>query len=237
MKRVVLLAVIALLVLGVSACNAGSWKVQVWITGADGTVVSKDFGGEHAGGLKLYDLGAVDFGIYGICDELSVELDEDPAVVLHFSYVSGIAPVQSFSGHAEMDIVPVLDITSAVASGGVTLTEGQDSLPNATITGNYPNNKIWRAVYNSSVIYADLVTGRSLVLDTEDFSEECNDPIPVPVNKIAIDYDFSLTDGDTASGTGRFRVLGEPVPEPSSILALATGGIGLLGFAARKKRA
>jgi len=236
MKKFVLLAVLGLLILSVSACYAGGWKVQLWMTGADGEVVSREFSGFHPDGLVTYDLGAVDFGIYGVVSDLMLELDADPAVALHFSYISGVSPVQSFSGHAEMDIIPTLVVTSSVASGGVTLTEGEDTAPSATVTGNYPAGKIWRATYNSTVNYADLVTGWSLVNDTETHSEIANNPILVPVTKIAIDYDFSLTDGDAASGTGRFRIDGRPVPEPSGIVAMVGGGIGMLGFALRKRR-
>jgi len=236
MKKFVLLAVLGLLILSVSACYAGGWKVQLWMTGADGEVVSREFSGFHPDGLVTYDLGAVDFGIHGVVSDLMLELDADPVVGLHFSYISGISPVQDFKGKAWMDIVPTLNVTNVVASGGVTLTEGADTLPNATVTGNYPGGKIWRATYNSTVNYADLVTGWSLLNDTETNSEISKNPILVPVNRIGIEFDFSLTDGDLASGTGRFFIAGEPVPEPSSILAMVGGGIGMLGFALRKRR-
>lgn len=136
----------------------------------------------------------------------------------------------------ELNIAPQLAVTSAVASAGVSLTEGEDTAPSATIAGNFPNNKIWRATYNDTMVYADLVSGWSLVNDTDTSSEIANGPIAVPVSKIALDYSFSLTNHDVASGTGRFRVVGEPVPEPGSILALVGGGLGIAGFALRRRR-
>jgi len=230
----VLTLVLCLLTFAATACSAGDWSVSMWLNVADGvTVGSTTFTGCHLEGTERICFPSVDFGDYGRAEDLWLELEADPAVLLHFSFMSGVSPVQSFNGHAEMVISPAISVASAIASGGVTMTEGDDTDPSATVTGGYPNDKVWRATYNDTIVYADLVSGWSLVNSTETHSEVCNDPIAVAVNKIALDYSLSLTDRDVVSGTAHFRV--NPVPEPAGLAAMLIGGCGFVGMALRRK--
>ena len=98
-------ALTVLLMLAAGMCNAADWSVSLWLTGPDGDVVaSQTFEGSGLDTKELFQFDPVDFGEYGRAEDLWLALSTDPSVVLHFSYVSGVSPVQNFNAHATQKI-------------------------------------------------------------------------------------------------------------------------------------
>jgi hypothetical protein len=97
--------------------------------------------------------------------------------------------------------------------------------------------KAFQASYNGSSVFADLVsTPLASGANGSNSASQTLPPIgttPIvgPVSTIPVEFDFVLSAGDLASGTGVFTV----VPELTTMVQSLVGNIGML-FVARSRR-
>jgi hypothetical protein len=229
---------VVLLILSVSACNAGGWGVSLRVTDDAGNVLAEQlFSGFHPEGEALIPLGSVQLGNYGECDDINLRLVADPLVDFGFNVKSN-DPSVWFELGATQDVIPALQPANARASAGVSLTPAGGD-PGATITGGY-EGKVWKAYYNDNSVFSRLVSGWTLAPGaggryfTETRDENATGMIVSPaVTRIGIIYRFRLSNLDRASGTGEFEV--SAVPEPGGLAAMLFGGVGFVGMALRRR--
>ena len=119
------------------------------------------------------------------------------------------------------------------AAASVTLTD-QNGSGSANLTGQYAGPFSFQAQYNGGTgIFASLVAPVSVSTAHASNTQSGNVPatvIPGTLTDIQAIFSFTLSKGDLASGTGRFSV----TPEPSTMVLLAVGSIGLLAFRRRR---
>lgn len=164
----------------------------------------------------------------------SVAIIEDPLVSIGFAVQAGAVDT-TFQITSALLSFPTLDPAEGRASGSITGTDINDN--GVMITGLHSGSML-AAHYNGFVPagtnFANLLSGP--VGTTEAFgSASLSDaspgmgfsPIPVAVTDISLQYFFSLSASDIASGTGTFVVI--PGPGAAGLLALA-------GLAATRRR-
>lgn len=168
----------------------------------------------------------------GWIDSMVMTVDQDPALGLSFSCRSAGA-VTTFTYNNYMTTSLVSPKAKATASVTATDLNGDG----ATIAGLFGTNLVYQASYNSGTLFSNLVSGGSC-LEYESYS-----PGPqsygwiygLPgVTRMDAKYSFTLSAYDSASGTSNFVML-DPIPEPSSLLALASGLVPL-GVLIRRRR-
>jgi hypothetical protein len=130
---------------------------------------------------------------------------------------------------------PILN-PQAVASAqlGVTDTNGNGVTANGTFAGG---TKAFEARYNGPTVFADLVT--TPVAAGAFGSNGANEAFPLVgttpiaglVSSIQVEFNFTLTASDLASGTGVFTV----IPEPSSVVLAVLGGVGVVLWVRRRR--
>ncbi|MCY2926410.1 MAG: hypothetical protein NT031_13410, partial [Planctomycetota bacterium] len=147
--------------------------------------------------------------------QLSLQTDADPFVNLRFAVEAGAADTTFAITSTVVGFAPLADPT-AYASAGTTLTSDGDG---ATITGLF-DGKCYRALYNTTSVYADLVNGFTEGPDRTVTASE-RDPalgfttIVGSISSIQSEFNFTLSALDQASGTSRFEVVPTVrVPEP-----------------------
>lgn len=164
-----------------------------------------------------------------------VSLDPDPTVVGFLGIQNNLAVAQAFTFVFLLPIVaqtPQVQIDGSI--GGSVTNVGS---PSATLssTGLSP-------IYRAQI---DGVTVQSLLPAVQNFTTASSTTwggsplgafgptiLGIPANNnIAIRVDFTLSPGDIASFTSVFNVIA--IPEPGTVLMLAGGLVGLLGFARR----
>jgi hypothetical protein len=170
----------------------------------------------------------------GVLNLLDVATNADPFVNLHFSVENDTALPVTYDVSSSVVTFPTLVNPLAYATAGITLTSDFDG---AVINGLFPGGEVYQARYNTSTIYANLVTGLSIVDDTSVTTTDRLPPLGTQtifgsVSSIQSEFDFTLSDGDQASGTSRFEVTAA-VPEPATMSLLIMGGLAVL---ARRKR-
>jgi hypothetical protein len=168
------------------------------------------------------DLGG---GNMAYIDGLSIGVKADPRINFGFSATAGNSDTHFSFTSAVLPVNPALINAEGTASASVTL-----GFPGDTLTGNY-GTKAYRTLYNGSQIFADLVNtpvgypgGSGLVLPTL---------ISGPVSSMQAMWNVTVSGGGSASGSSQFRITGDVIPEPASILLLGLGGLALI----RKRRA
>lgn len=170
----------------------------------------------------------------GVLNLLEVTTNADPFVNLHFSVENDTALPVTYDINSSVVGLTTLVNPLAYATAGITLTSDFDG---ATITGLFPGGEVYQARYNTSTVYSNLVTGLTIVDNT---SVTTADRLPAigtqtisdSVSSIQSEFNFTLSDGDQASGTSRFEVTAA-VPEPATMSLLIMGGMAVL---ARRKR-
>jgi hypothetical protein len=120
------------------------------------------------------------------------------------------------------------------ASAAITVTSDSDG---AVLTGQFSGNTAYQAKYNGSTVFSDLVSSITAPVDDSVTGRDRSPVagwavIPGSVNSIQSEFKFTLSAGDSASGTSRFEV----VPEPSGLAALAVGLVSIGGLLTRKRR-
>jgi hypothetical protein len=176
--------------------------------------------------------------LLGSIKYLKLKVLEDPATSVEFS-------LDNYGDSAIIAKVTVDTITfdpitnpEAYASASMTLTDrNQDG---ATITGLY-DGKAYRAVYNGSSVYANLVdsftagTGKTVTQSEDNPLMGGTDVIADTLSSINASFKFTLSAGDSVDGTSYFEVFPVSelvVPEPATICLL---GLGALSLIRRKK--
>lgn len=262
MKRLVLVAASLVLLAVLPLCSFASGTGQipyapiVTIEGVsgDGSVASylvDPFGvlGQAPSGALFVDVDEFNWSLapgssielasggatLGRVTELELGVVGDPVVTLRFSLDSDdSSTVWTISS----TVVNFSAIASplAYASAAVTVTSDSDG---AVLTGQFAGNKAYEATYNGTVAFADLVSSINAPGDDSVTGRERSPAvsgwtsIATPVSSIQSEFKFTLTAGDSASGTSRFEVV---VPEPSGLAALAIGLVSVGGLIARKRR-
>ena len=136
------------------------------------------------------------------------------------------------SGVATFAAIPDAE---AYASAGMPMTDNsQDG--NATAAGGFGNGAAFRATFNGSNAFADLLTNPVSVAnpggsnDDNDENGTAGSPIGLgqSVTSISTEFRASITAGDSVGGTSVFAV----VPSPATSGLLALGGL----VAARRRR-
>ncbi len=174
--------------------------------------------------------------LLGTIKSLQVDIDQDPGVQLKFA-VDANASLTTFTITSSTVSFSPLVNPLAFASAGVTVTDNDSD--GATVTGLEPGAKAYRAFYNGSTdwayLVAPVVAGTDTTNTVNDRQPAGNGRLPIinTVSSITSEFKFTLTANDSASGTSRFDVQGNNVPEPASLGVL---GIGSL-LALRRRRA
>lgn len=213
--------------------TVGTWEQEV---GEDGQVHFIYSFSDTEG----YDILAGDgTTVIGTVYSLNYDAKPDPQVILNFSCKAGSADT-TFSFKSAVDVIPQLVNPMARASASLTLTDNSVPSNGAYATGLF-GGKVYQARYNTTSVFTSLVDGFSVPAGSLTMSE--NYPldgisytsIAGTVTQMEAEYKFVLKRYDSASGTSNFVILPN-VPEPSSILALATAMCGLVGFVVRKRK-
>lgn len=203
------------------------------ITSYDGTVTRSWGDPTLTDSTKFLTLGTDG----GILQALTVTVNGDPSVDLKFSCVAGSGG-QDFTFYSNLLQFTTINPAHGTATAGITVTDITGD--GAAATGAF-DGKMYRAYCGPAsgmMTFASLIGGpvTAPMYESRDRSETTDplwQPISGPVNQIQSQFSFHLTGGDSASGTSHFQV--EPVPEPSSVLALLCGSIGLVGFIKRRR--
>lgn len=213
--------------------NVGTWMPMTGEDGQQHIVYSfSDVNG--------YDIIANDgLTVIGTIYSLGYDAKPDPQVILNFSCKAGAADT-TFSFKTGTDVTAQVVDPVARASASLTLTDNSVPSNGAYATGNF-GGKVYQATYNTTSVFTSLVNSFSVNAGSTTASD--NDPLdgisyrPVAgsITRMDAEYNFVLKKFDSASGTSNYVMLAS-VPEPSSILALAMGMCGLIGFAVRKRR-
>lgn len=187
--------------------------------------------------LTLQD-GAVTLGTV---KNMQVTFNADPQVDLNFAIVNGSsAPISFAITTATILFDPIANATAA-ATASVTLSQGAGSPAGASISGLFPNAKIYQARYsnngfiNSGTVFGSLAPSMSFasglgMSETEMLPASGEVSLGTTAYMMESEFKFILSAGDQASATSAFVI----TPEPGCGLLLA-----LLGLAAgwpRRKR-
>ncbi len=156
-----------------------------------------------------------------------VYFEADPVVALSFNVVAGAVPTIFFIGTGPLGFAP---IGSAVgkASAGMSATDLNGD--GVSATGLFPGAKSYEAQYNgpffAGAVFADLVDplaagGFGTDTDNEAFPLVGFAPIGPPVFNMSAAFWFTLSAGDSASGTSVWVVI--PTPGAGALLLGAAG--------------
>lgn len=152
--------------------------------------------------------------VLGWVDWLAADLDGDPVASIGFNVTAGGSNVTVGVSSATVAFSP-LNNPPASAEAEVTLTDnGNDGAAIDVVGGE---TGLFKAIYNNSQEYVSLLGSSSVMGGEVDiFQEDANGPIAGSVSSIQAQFNFELSAGDSARGTGRFVV----VPEPSTVVML-----------------
>ena len=177
----------------------------------------------------------LELGNGAFLQSMTVRIDADPRVSVEFYVVAG--PTGGLFTLTS-DVVSFANLASCDAAATAALTVTDRDGDGAMATGGYDNGCFYQAIYNDTSTFCYLI---QKPMSTAGYcSDTSKDNVPpwVPMNdiyNISAQFKFHLSPNDSASGTSNFVVV--PVPEPSAMLSLLTGVVGLVGFVRRRRRA
>ncbi|MCX7427617.1 MAG: PEP-CTERM sorting domain-containing protein [Planctomycetia bacterium] len=167
--------------------------------------------------------------VIGTVEDLVVMLYGDPQVNVDFSVSAGNTPTTFTITSALVSFQWLKDV-QGFASAGVTLTDSTGDGASLNLASGW--NGLYRATYNGSTVFAELLAAQSIagpgtISSSTDSGVQA---IPGLVNSIQASYAFKLSAKDYASGSSQFEVIGttSDVPEPSMFAMMAFGLLGLL---------
>jgi hypothetical protein len=174
-------------------------------------------------------------------DGLSVTYVEDPQVQLNFAVTAGTSATTFTISSATLNF-PTIVNPQAFATAALTLTDGDSD--GALLTGLFPGSTAYEARYGAATptaVFADLVSPITAPADDsatglQRLPMSGRVPILGSVGSIESQFRFVLSANDSASGTSRFDVIPEIIPEPSTVVLLATGLAGMLLVRWRMRR-
>jgi hypothetical protein len=182
-----------------------------------------DFSFSMSNTVELTD----DFGrVIGTLTGLSVGFIGDPQISIGFSVQSGAVPT-SFTIASGLNAFA--SILNPAASGVASMTLTDNNSNGATLTGNVAPGFSYGARFNGTNTYLnrvnDLVAGPGQTVNDTGF---LTGVVLGSVTDQSALYSFTLSGGDTASGTSVYTV----VPAPATGALLLLGGLAL----ARRRR-
>lgn len=151
----------------------------------------------------------------GWIESLSADLVGDPVASISFSVTAGSSDV-TVSVSSAMVTFSAINNPAASSEAEVTLTDNNANGA-ATIETVGGNGGLYRAIYNGSSQYSTHLGDSSISGGSVTFSDATSGPIAGNVSSIRSRFDFKLSAGDFASGTGTFTV----IPEPATFGLLA----------------
>lgn len=209
------------IVFSVHASNAngsGSWEVpyDIFNDGPDGYFWS--------GGPQIITDGEGDE--IAIVELASFSAFADPAVGMTFT-VQALAANTTFAISSGTLSFPTIGGATGIASGGLTVTDS-DSSSFASLVGNTGavGSSAFVATYNGGTIHSENINPLTVNNLAGSSSGNFNSGLlPIgSVSSIKVDFGFTLSANDSASGTSVFFV----IPEPSCIALIGLGAVAML---------
>lgn len=158
--------------------------------------------------------------LIAMLDSANTSIIADPVISLGFALTAGGADTAVTISSALLSF-PTIDPADASASVGVTATDVDGNT--ASVTGGGPDGGIYRALYNGSTEFAELITSVSVADPFDSMSEDAETgliAVGEPVSSMSAEFSFTLSANDATSATSVFAV----IPEPASLLLLVTIG-------------
>ena len=174
---------------------------------------------------------AGDGTLLGRVDRLTCYLNSDPVVSIGFAVTASNVATNFTISSAIISFGAVTN-ASATASGGTTLTDNDGN--GATLIGGYlGGTKSFQPSTNLGP-FSQLVRNLNAGGNMSDSASEAFGWSTIFGNttSMASQFAFTLSANDQASGTGVFALV---VPEPSGMIALASGVVGLAGLLVRRR--
>jgi hypothetical protein len=153
--------------------------------------------------------------------DLSFQTKAEPYLTLGFSVVAGHTETHFSFRTDELTFAP-LNSVSAYASANATLVKPWDVIT----TGDF-DGKAYRALYNGSQVYTDLIS-TPLNYPGVFPPEVVTLPISGTVSSMRSLWGFTLSGDGQANGGSFYQITGTTIPEPASILLLGLGGLALI---------
>lgn len=192
---------------------------------------------QHDQALERYDwllespfniCGEKSGNVMATIDSLSVTYIADPAVNLNFAVTAGGANT-TFTIQSALLSFPVMNNPVGYASATATLTDINGN--GASLTGLLGNNNdLYQASVNGSAwaYLVDSFTAGAYAMavgqDRRPVTAPNWETIPGAVSSMQSMYSFTLSAGDSASGTSHFEIV---VPEPATLALLGLGCVAL----------
>lgn len=243
MKRSIILLCLVIALLLPSVMALATMKAPLTITASNSAGKSASWTYNWSNGASYtlgspYQLKATDGTVLGYINSLSCGMANDPFLNLNFA-VTAVGTATFLFDTGEMTFASIgQPVAFATASATIT-ADGTGG----TFTGLFAGGKAYQATYNGGTVFADLDGTMTSAANSSNTENERNPPPPgssaftpigTAVSSMRTQWNFTLTDGDQASGTSRFEI--QPVPDAGT-LALAFSGAPLLaGFAIRRRR-
>jgi hypothetical protein len=171
--------------------------------------------------LTIYDSNSQPLAII---NSLKVSWDRDPQVSLEFSVQNMTNSAATITLNSTIQTVSLTN-PQGYATAGLTLTDINHD--GGTLTGSFTGGKAYRAYYNGTLDFANLVSSFTTLANKTSVGNEDSPvgpgmtTVPSSVTEIASTFSFDLSAQDQASGTSTFYL----TPEPATLTLLAAGGL------------